>query len=266
MPFTLAHPAGAVPLKRLLGKYGSLVGLVMGSIAPDIIYFLPIPATLKGYGHTLIGLFIVCIPAGLISYYLFYLLLTPIIYDLSPEILRKRLPGNWAEGIIPKTTLLPIIISILIGSITHIVWDSFTHDYGFFAQRFDILNHTIFSWEGYTLYVYKLLQHGSSLAGLGFLLWLVIRFISSTPPKPVYKSIPAWHQVILLVLTFGLPICISTITGMNIRSLEKGILFQFQQVIGHIIKTGGMVLLFWFIPFGIIYRTSKHRMNNHSAT
>lgn len=42
MPFTLAHPAAAVPLRRRLGRYGTLSLLLIGSMARDLAYFLPV--------------------------------------------------------------------------------------------------------------------------------------------------------------------------------------------------------------------------------
>ncbi len=61
MPFTLAHPAAAAPLRR----FGLVLSaLVVGSMAPDFPYFLPgLPQ--DKFGHTLAGVFWFCVPAGL---------------------------------------------------------------------------------------------------------------------------------------------------------------------------------------------------------
>jgi hypothetical protein len=45
VPFTLAHPAAAVPLLRPLGRRGLLSALVIGSMAPDLWYFVPFDVT-----------------------------------------------------------------------------------------------------------------------------------------------------------------------------------------------------------------------------
>ncbi|RKZ85433.1 MAG: hypothetical protein DRR19_16380 [Candidatus Parabeggiatoa sp. nov. 1] len=61
MPFTLSHPAAAVPLAR-----GGLVlsALVVGSMSPDFLYFLCL-STQYQFGHTFIGVFVFDIPTGL---------------------------------------------------------------------------------------------------------------------------------------------------------------------------------------------------------
>ncbi|MSQ59664.1 MAG: DUF4184 family protein [Betaproteobacteria bacterium] len=40
MPFTIAHPAAALPLLRPLRGFGVLSALVIGSMTPDFPYFL----------------------------------------------------------------------------------------------------------------------------------------------------------------------------------------------------------------------------------
>ena len=41
MPVTIAHPIAAIPLRRPLGRLGVLSALVIGSITPDVPFFLP---------------------------------------------------------------------------------------------------------------------------------------------------------------------------------------------------------------------------------
>jgi hypothetical protein len=52
MPFTLAHAAATVPLLRLLGSRGVFSALVIGSMAPDFAYFLPLGVR-RGQSHGL---------------------------------------------------------------------------------------------------------------------------------------------------------------------------------------------------------------------
>jgi len=42
MPFTLCHPALVMPLHRCARRWTSLSALVIGSMAPDFVYFLPL--------------------------------------------------------------------------------------------------------------------------------------------------------------------------------------------------------------------------------
>jgi len=63
MPFTLCHPALVVPLHRCVRRWTSLSALVIGSMAPDFVYFLP--AGVDGvFSHSVPGLFLYCVPAA----------------------------------------------------------------------------------------------------------------------------------------------------------------------------------------------------------
>jgi Domain of unknown function (DUF4184) len=66
MPFTFAHPAIAVPLLRPLGCYGVLSALVIGSLAPDLAYVLPLSVP-RHKSHSLTGLLWFCLPVGLMT-------------------------------------------------------------------------------------------------------------------------------------------------------------------------------------------------------
>lgn len=73
MPLTFAHPAAALPLLRPLGRYGSLSALVIGSIAPDLAFIVPIGAS-REQTHGLAALLTFSLPAGLLAYVLFHVL------------------------------------------------------------------------------------------------------------------------------------------------------------------------------------------------
>jgi Domain of unknown function (DUF4184) len=54
MPFTLAHPIAAYPLWQLSRKRLNLLGLMVGTIVPDLAYFLAL-RPIESFGHTLPG-------------------------------------------------------------------------------------------------------------------------------------------------------------------------------------------------------------------
>jgi hypothetical protein len=53
--------------------------------------------------------------------------------------------------------------SALIGSFSHVVWDSFTHEGGWSAQRVSFIQRHLFDVGSYPVHVFKLLQHGGSV-------------------------------------------------------------------------------------------------------
>jgi hypothetical protein len=178
MPFTLAHPAAVVPLRRF--KYLQPVALVVGSMTPDVPYYLPGRFEYEPETHTLVGSLTVDVPLGLLLIACGLLLRGPLtalmsgrarwLYLRAAERFTAR-PVNW----------LLAIPSLLIGSWTHIAWDSFTHPRGWVVQRVDALSApiTLFGW--YTGEVCHVLQYLSSVLGLAVLVVWYLRAAASAP-------------------------------------------------------------------------------------
>lgn len=169
MPFTFAHPAAAVPLHRLAPGKLVLSALVIGSMTPDFHYFLPFDI-LRGDSHSLPALLWFCLPLGMALYLLFHLLLKAPLAALLPDAWRAQLPAQ-AMLRLPRATGLAIVVSLLLGAATHIVWDGFTHGTGFGVQALPLLSISLFAVGEYHVTAYKLLQHGSTVLGLGLLAW-----------------------------------------------------------------------------------------------
>ena len=105
MPFTFAHPAAAVPLRRWLGRAGVLSALVIGSMAPDLTYFVPFGVD-RASTHSLTGVLWFCLPLGVVTYYIFNFLVRPVMYVLLPPTWRDRLtPLLDHASLIPSTDL-----------------------------------------------------------------------------------------------------------------------------------------------------------------
>jgi hypothetical protein len=189
MPFTLAHPAAAVPLRRVMARWGVLSALVIGSMTPDFAYWFPSRVT-RAESHSLEGLFWFCLPMGLAAYALFHLLLKRPAVLLLPEALRIRLQPLAFEGpAFPTAPLVPVMVSILVGAMTHLVWDSFTHGQAPAVAFFPVLRATLFEIGGYPLKVYKLAQHASTFLGLLFLVRWTARWLRA---RPAHWMPPAW--------------------------------------------------------------------------
>src|SRR5262245_4745992 len=93
MPFTFAHPAAAVPLHRPFGRYGVVSALVIGSLSPDIAYFLPLSVA-HADSHSPTGLLWFCLPVSLLSYVLFHTLLKGPLLGLLPDFALSRLQAH----------------------------------------------------------------------------------------------------------------------------------------------------------------------------
>lgn len=184
MPFTLAHPAAIIPITKLAGRRTSLSALVIGSMMPDAVYYLPL-----GIGgrtsHSLQALFWFCIPAGLIAYMLFHSLIKRPVAALLPPPLAARLPSHVLQG--PWSGPSPmdmVVCSLFLGALTHIVWDAFTHAHSGVVIGIDMLRSVVATVGGYPIPLFKLLQHTSSLIGLTALaLWVREWHIHSRIPR-----------------------------------------------------------------------------------
>lgn len=173
MPFTLAHPAAAVPLQR----FGlPLSALIVGSLMPDLPYFL-FQTTSRQFAHSLAGIFIFCVPVGLLVLVVFHRLLKEPTLQLLPLEHRRKLQSvSGPFDFWPLPRLFTICLALLAGALTHVVWDSFTHADGW-AVRHEIL----FTVRIYTLPIHRILQHGGTIFGLVFLDWFYWRWWRSAP-------------------------------------------------------------------------------------
>lgn len=130
MPFPfLAHQAAVLPLKLGWPLRLSGTALVLGSLAPDLGYFL-IGAAVTRDWHRLHGLVLYCLPVAMVL----YLLLTRVV--AAP--LARHLPrgGGFALHRLAYLEAQPrtlghlgiVAACIVLGAGTHLGWDLFTHD------------------------------------------------------------------------------------------------------------------------------------------
>jgi hypothetical protein len=145
-------------------------------MTPDFPYLLA-RSTRAQYGHTLPGVFTFCLPAGMIVFWLFHRYVkAPLLARLPPShqaCLRK------AAGALPwsrPSVLLLAAVSVIVGAFTHLAWDSCTHANGWTVQHVPALQVVLLHRLTSDLKLFKLLQHGSSLIGIGLLAWYYRRW------------------------------------------------------------------------------------------
>jgi len=174
MPFTLAHPAAVLPLRR--APLLRTVPLIIGAMTPDVPYFLPwrlakhIP---QGATHTMLGSITLDLPFGIALLLFLWLLRVPLAAPLGHTSRAKCRAALQRFGSRPRNWALAPV-SLLVGSWTHIVWDSFTHPGGWMVSRISALSApvSVFSYTGELCHV---LQYVSSALGLAVLaLWFVL--------------------------------------------------------------------------------------------
>ncbi|QLE00326.1 DUF4184 family protein [Galbibacter sp. BG1] len=231
MPFTFSHPAIVLPLNYLPKKWFSLTGLVIGSITPDFEYFLRMRIE-SNYSHTIAGIFWFDLPLGLLLAFIFHQIVRDSLLDNLPIVLKSRFfrfkKFNWINSF--KRNWFAIIISILIGAVSHIFWDSFTHHNGYFVQKIPILLNSI-EILGKPIYILKILQHSSTLVG-GCIIALVIYRLPREFGISANVNLKFW--LILIGLTFIITL-IRIFSGLDIK--------QYGNVIATAISAGIISLI-----------------------
>lgn len=227
MPFTISHIAAVIPLNRK-GLLAS--ALVIGSMMPDLAYFVHFEGFNRYLGHSILGLFTFCLPVGLIILLIFQKFLKRPLFALLPASHQGRLLP-YLQVFPHKSSVLIIrsLVSVGIGSLSHLAWDSFTHNHGFIVQNVAALRQPILGIAGTSIYAFSLLQHGSTVLGLAA---LVLWYLGWYRKAPVYPYlVPSSLQlsattrlVIFTVMTAG--VCfLGVLTGFfslpRVLSLHK---------------------------------------------
>ena len=130
MPFTLAHPAGVLPLKWLKRSWFSTTGLVVGSMAPDYEYFMkqyPSPSI----GETFWGAALFDFPLALIVAFVYHLLVKPPLVQHLPAPYDYRYSGYLQNSFLSYLGRhwLVFISSIILGIASHLLLDWSTHPF-----------------------------------------------------------------------------------------------------------------------------------------
>lgn len=205
MPFTLAHPAAIVCLKN---KHFNFTALILGSIAPDFLYFINFRS--YGYfGHELLGLFLVNLPICFLLAYIFHNVMKsnlishlPRPFDSWYGYLRteKFILHSWND-------VLVFAYSALIGMITHVVWDGFTESSGFFVKHINWLSHKIFIGEETGIYIYKLIQYGSTVIG-GIIVLIALYMLRDNRKRILWGHKKFYQKIIYGFIVLGITILV----------------------------------------------------------
>src|SRR5262245_13279710 len=123
MPFTVSHAAAVLPIHRWTNHRLPLTALMIGSMAPDFGYFFSREES-RQLTHSFPGLFIVSLPLVLLVWQFYTVLLVKATITLLSDRWHTRFAHTDA---ITPALVVRACIAILLGAVTHLVWDAFTH-------------------------------------------------------------------------------------------------------------------------------------------
>ncbi|MGA2865254.1 MAG: DUF4184 family protein [Verrucomicrobiota bacterium] len=194
MPFPVAHPAAVLPLRRYCPRCLSFPALIAGSLSPDFGHV---------FGHLHVdwfshrfwaGSFGFCLPAGLLTVGVFYLVRSPLL-----EILPGRYKDLfWPLCRRPAGPWLALPVSVLIGAWTHNLLDSISHEYGWLVGHIPALRQPVF-WLGASgVPVCDLLYAGFTFCGAAWLADCYLRWLEQATGSPaVARPATRWSCAVL---------------------------------------------------------------------
>lgn len=231
--------------------------LVIGCFAPDFEYFIPF-AHHGSFGHSLPGVFVLDLPLSLIVLWLFHCYAKEPLASCLPANARARLQlGPRSVPINSLSRFALIVLSILVGIATHILWDSFTHSGNWIAHHLPFLS----------VYVslplfgrrpwYAILQYFSSVLGIiVLLLWYIHWYGHATPvgSKPDRKLVKGDRIALASLFLFALFAALVRAIALGVPNGVHGA--QHFMTIAAI--TGIAVFCFEIVIYGIV--------RNHTVT
>ncbi|MYY07763.1 DUF4184 family protein [Streptomyces sp. SID4919] len=178
VPFTLSHLAAVIPVAR-----GPLVpsALAAGAMSPDLLYFVLLRPGGREATHSAWGIVAIDLPLALLALAVFRLLLLEPLVSLAPAAVRTRVAPLCGPPRLSWRGALAVVVSVLLGALTHVVWDAFTHAGGWGVELVPALTTGVA--EG--IPAFKIAQWTSSaLGGLAVLIWSG-RWLLRAPAGPV---------------------------------------------------------------------------------
>jgi hypothetical protein len=228
MPFTPAHVAAVLPvLGRRRPQWAVPSALVIGSMVPDVLYFVPINSH-REFSHSLTGVLTLDLALGLLFVRLWRMVAAPVVRDLVPTAVRARIPvprrpmaheWRWAGP------------GVVIGSLTHVCWDAFTHGDGWGVRHLHFLTDPLVG----GLPTFKVAQYGSGVVGVLLVLGYGLRALAKASPdhdnSPLatpQERTAAWLVLLVVPVVSGL----AFVVGAEVAQLGTEVLLYVAVVRG----------------------------------
>jgi hypothetical protein len=201
MPFTFCHPAIVLPVQYLPQKWLSLTGLVIGSLTPDFEYFIRMKVQ-SNYSHTFYGIFWFDLPLAILLTFIFHDFVRDALFCNLPDFIKNRIitftSFDWNNNFKQNW----IIISILIGIASHLLWDGFTHNHGYFVNHLSILRNNI-TLFGNEIPIWKITQHLSTLIG-GIVIVIALLKLPKSEIQKISNYKKYWITIIICTLIISI--------------------------------------------------------------
>jgi len=169
----------------------------------------------SNYSHTFYGIFWFDLPLAIILCFIFHIIVRNQLFNNLPTVIRSRIliynQFNWKNYF--KQHYFVILSSILIGVASHLLWDSFTHDHGYFVTHIYELRDSI-SIFNKQIPVLKVAQHLSTFLGA---IAIIIGMLKLPKNDISGTSINKNYWIIIIIIIFII-ITIRVLFGLNYKA------------------------------------------------
>lgn len=197
-----------------------MTALVIGSITPDFEYFFRMEQN-SYYSHTWGGIFWFDLPLGLLLVYLFNYLIKNDLIENLPKFFNRRFSRftYFKRNLNSKKDFLFILISLLIGITSHIIWDRLTHKS---VRLIDQEEHYTVFWEANSLVgafliasvIWKMPAGKNTQKSNIFFYWLIISVI--TIAVVYIRNMNTSH-----LRELGISVIVGFFTGLIVTSIVE---------------------------------------------
>lgn len=231
MPFTLAHPAAALLFSRTPLP---LTAVVAGAMAPDVPVFLKAYGTPYDLTHSVTGVLTVDLLVAVTGVAFWFAVLRDPVVDLMPDVVRERLVAHARYS---RGEWLLVAPAAVVGSLTHLTWDLFTH-----RDRWGVDQ---ISWLGDrhgNLLGFQWAQWGSSVLGLGICVLWAISALRSRQRMPRPRTVASLGPR-ALGLVSGVALLCGLAAGVTAPEPGKRMFLSQTAVVGTLVGAFGLLVL-----------------------
>lgn len=265
MAFTIAHMAAALPFYRSQ-KWLNFEALLIGTMLPDLPYFLNSDRAVWQQSHQWLGIFTYCLPWGLLVFVLWHWMLKAAAVALIQPWPTVQLLFSAPSNLIDQTTTgqhscsklrqygyfwLTVVFGLMLGASTHLLWDGITHPDGFIAQRINWLQSPLEIAVLGVMPVARLLQYVSSIAALVILFVFVWCRLNAPARKPSNRHTPhvvftKWQSLIIVTLVGLCALLYGFYAAVKWQSLVPSDIYLFlaKMLVGLLQGAGGVFILY----------------------
>ena len=222
MPFTLSHAAAAIPFRR---TRLIMSAMVMGCFVPDFPHFTPLSPRIT-LSHTVAGMFVLDLPLGFAALWLFHVILKEPMLLFLPGGMRRRLRTSVDSfAFWPWERLGLIVLSILAGTTTHLLWDAFTHRDSWIYEHWAFLRGWVHLPVTGAMQITTLLEYGSSVFGVLVVAFWIWHWYGTTRPlaAPAARPLAGGQRRAFVVLLPALALLGGAMRAYRVDGIEMQI-------------------------------------------